>query len=69
LQRHHRGYGRPTARPNQPVSAMLGQLAAGPTLHEVLEDSPQLERENVGAAPEFAAADTNKRMIALPRSE
>lgn len=50
------------------VSAILGQLAAGRTVDEVLEDYPQLEREDVLAALEYAAADTNERVIALPSS-
>lgn len=47
------------------VSAILGQLAAGRTVDEVLVDYPQLEREDVLAALEYAAADTNERVIAL----
>lgn len=50
------------------VSAILGQLAAGRTVDEILKDYPQLEREDVLAALEYAAADTNERVIALPGS-
>lgn len=48
------------------VSAVLGQLAAGRAIDEVLDDYPQLEREDVLAALEYAAADTNERLITLP---
>lgn len=40
------------------VSAILGQLAAGRSVDEVLGDYPQLEREDVLAALEYAAAET-----------
>ena len=50
------------------VTAILGQLAAGRSVDEVLDDYPQLEREDVLAALEYAAADTNERVIALPAS-
>lgn len=50
------------------VSAILGQLAAGRAIDEVLDDYPQLEREDVLAALEYAAADTNERLITLPTS-
>lgn len=50
------------------VSAILGQLAAGRSVDEVLADYPQLEREDVLAALEYAAASTNEREIALPAS-
>lgn len=38
------------------VSAVLGQLAAGRSVDDVLADHPQLEREDVVAALAFAAA-------------
>ena len=38
------------------VSAVLGQLAAGRGFEEVLADYPYLERADMLAAPEFAAA-------------
>lgn len=50
------------------VSAILGQLAAGRSIDDVLADYPQLEREDVLAALEYAAAYTNEREIALPAS-
>lgn len=48
------------------MSAILGQLAAGRSVDQVLVDYPQLKREDVLAALEYAAADTNERVIALP---
>jgi uncharacterized protein (DUF433 family) len=48
------------------VSAVLGQLAAGQSIDDVLADYPQLEREDVLAALEFAAAYTRERVIDLP---
>ena len=50
------------------VSAILGQLAAGQTIDQILEDFPELERNDILAALEYAAADTNERVIALPAS-
>lgn len=38
------------------VSAVLGQLAAGVSIDELLADYPYLEREDVLAALEYAAA-------------
>ena len=38
------------------VSTVLGQLAAGRTVDDVVADHPQLEREDVLAALAFAAA-------------
>jgi uncharacterized protein (DUF433 family) len=38
------------------VSAVLGQMAAGRTVDDVVADHPQLEREDVLAALAFAAA-------------
>lgn len=48
------------------VSAILGQLAAGQTVDQVLNDYPQLTRDDVLAALEFAAAYTRERVIDLP---
>ena len=44
------------------VSAVLGQLAAGQDLLQVLVDYPYLEREDVLAALEFAAAAVQERV-------
>jgi len=49
------------------VSMLLGQLAAGRTVEQVLEDFPYLEREDVTAALEYAAAIVNEREIPLAR--
>lgn len=40
------------------MSALLGQLAAGRSVDEVLDDHPQLEREDILAALQYAAAET-----------
>lgn len=50
------------------VSAVLGQLAAGQTVDEVLADYPYLERQDIFAALEFAAAATQERELPLARS-
>jgi uncharacterized protein (DUF433 family) len=50
------------------VSAVLGQLAAGLTVPEVLEDFPYLERADVLAALEFAAAAVQERELPLAHS-
>lgn len=47
------------------VSAILGQLAAGRTVDEVLDDYPYLEREDILAALEWAAAAQERE---LPRA-
>ncbi|MGI8876366.1 MAG: DUF433 domain-containing protein [Egibacteraceae bacterium] len=47
------------------VSAVLGQLAAGRSVEQVLEDYPYLEREDVLAALEYAAAAAQERELPL----
>lgn len=47
------------------VSAVLGQLAAGRSFDEVLADYPYLERQDILAALEYAAAATQEREIPL----
>jgi uncharacterized protein (DUF433 family) len=47
------------------VSAVVGQLATGRTIDEVLEDYPYLEREDVLAALEYAAAAVRERELPL----
>lgn len=42
------------------VSMVLGQLAGGRTIEQVLEDYPYLERDDVLAALGYAAAVTNE---------
>jgi uncharacterized protein (DUF433 family) len=44
------------------VSAVLGQMAAGASVDEVL-DYPYLEREDVLAALEYAATDAQEREL------
>jgi uncharacterized protein (DUF433 family) len=47
------------------VSAVLGQLAAGRSTDEVLSDYPYLERADILAALEFAAAAVQERELPL----
>lgn len=49
------------------VSMVLGQLAAGATIDELLADYPYLERDDVLAALEYAAAIVNERELPLAR--
>lgn len=48
------------------VSAILGQLAAGQSIEQILADYPQLARADVLAALEYAAAIAREREIPLP---
>ena len=58
--------GLPTIRDTRvTVSAVLGQLAAGRTVEEVLEDYPYLEFEDILAALSFAAEAMQKRELPL----
>jgi len=50
------------------VSAVLGQLAAGLTIPELLADYPYLDQADVLAALEFAAAALQERELPLARS-
>ncbi|MET0306183.1 MAG: DUF433 domain-containing protein [Solirubrobacterales bacterium] len=47
------------------VSAVLGQLAAGVSIDELLGSYPYLEREDVLAALEYAAAAAQERELAV----
>lgn len=49
------------------VSTVLGQLAAGRSIDQVLVDYPYLEREDVLAALEYAASVVNEREVPLAR--
>lgn len=49
------------------VSAVLGQLAAGRSVEDVLADYPYLERADILAALEFAAAAVQERELPLAR--
>jgi uncharacterized protein (DUF433 family) len=48
------------------VSAIVGQLAAGRSIDDVLTDYPYLERADVLAALEFAAAAVSERELPQP---
>ncbi len=48
-----------------PVTTVIGQLAAGRTLGEVIEDFPELEEADIYAALEFAAAAVRERELPL----
>lgn len=50
------------------VSAVLGQLAAGQTVEQILDDYPYLEREDVLAALEWATAAAQEREVPLTAS-
>jgi uncharacterized protein (DUF433 family) len=47
------------------VSAVLGQLAAGQTVEQVLESYPYLELEDILAALSFAAEAMQERELPL----
>jgi uncharacterized protein (DUF433 family) len=47
------------------VSAVVGQLAAGRSVEDVVADFPYLEREDVFAALEYAAAAVSERELPL----
>jgi uncharacterized protein (DUF433 family) len=49
------------------VSAVLGQLAAGRNTEQILADYPYLERADILAALEFAAAAVQERELPLAR--
>ncbi len=49
------------------VSAVLGQLAAGRTVDQVLEDYPYLERDDIFAALEYGAAAVRERELPLTK--
>lgn len=60
--------GLPTIRDTRvTVGMVLGQLAAGRTIDDVLADLPYLEREDVLAALEYAAAVVNEREVPVAR--
>ncbi|MGO9873345.1 MAG: DUF433 domain-containing protein [Acidimicrobiia bacterium] len=49
------------------ASAVLGQLAAGRTVDQVLEDYPYLERDDIFAALEYGAAAVRERELPLTK--
>lgn len=60
--------GLPTIRDTRmTVGMLLGQLAAGRTADEVVADYPYLERDDVLAALEYAAAAVNEREVPVAR--
>lgn len=60
--------GLPTIRDTRvTVSMVLGQLASGRDIGELLEDYPYLERADILAALEYAAAAVNEREIQFAR--
>lgn len=50
-----------------PVATVIGQLAAGRTTAEVLDDFPDLETDDITAALEYAAAAVQEREPPLTR--
>ncbi len=60
--------GLPTIRDTRvTVGMVLGQLAGGRTIDEVLVDYPYLGREDVLAALEYGAAAVNEREVPVSR--
>ena len=60
--------GLPTVRDTRvTVGMVLGQLASGRTVDEVLADYPYLDREDVLASLEYAAATMNGREVPVAR--
>jgi uncharacterized protein (DUF433 family) len=49
------------------VSTVLGRLAAGSTIDELLDDYPYLEKPDVVAALEYAAALASQREVPVTR--
>ncbi|MGH8909972.1 MAG: DUF433 domain-containing protein [Egibacteraceae bacterium] len=52
-----------------PVSTVIGQLAAGRSIDEILQDYPDLEPADIYAALEFAAAAVQERELPLAASQ
>ena len=50
------------------VATILGQLAAGRTFEQILDDYPYLERQDILAALEFAAIAVQERELPLARA-
>jgi uncharacterized protein (DUF433 family) len=60
--------GLPTIRDTRvTVGMLLGQLAAGRTVDEILTDYPYVERDDILAALEYAAAALNEREVPVAR--
>lgn len=52
-----------------PVSVIVGQIAHGASIDEILEGYPDLEREDVQAALEYAAWLTKEEVYPLEAQE
>jgi uncharacterized protein (DUF433 family) len=50
-----------------PVATVLGQLAAGRTVDQILADFPDLEAADITASLEYAAAAVQERELPLTR--
>jgi len=50
------------------ASLVLGMLAAGRTVEEILDDYPYLEREDITACLEYAAYRLQEREIPIARA-
>jgi uncharacterized protein (DUF433 family) len=62
-------FGKPCVRGTRIwVSLLLDFLAAGATIEEILEDYPQLKREDVLAAIAYGAEMSRERYVDLPGS-
>jgi uncharacterized protein (DUF433 family) len=62
-------FGKPCVRGTRIwVSLLLDFLAAGATIDEILEDYPQLKREDVLAAIAYGAEMSRERYVDLPGS-
>jgi uncharacterized protein (DUF433 family) len=48
-----------------PVSVILGQIAHGATFEEILEEYPDLDREDIRQAIEYAAWLTHEQVSAV----
>lgn len=60
------GHGKPTVRGlRYPVQSLLELLASGMTIEEILEDYPDLERDDLLAALEFGAKTAGMRPVPL----
>lgn len=59
-------HGKPTVRGlRYPVQSLLEMLASGMTIEEILEDYPDLERDDLLAALEFGAKTAGMRRVPL----
>jgi uncharacterized protein (DUF433 family) len=59
-------HGKPTVRGlRYPVDSLLELLASGMTIEEIIEDHPDLERDDLLAALEFGALASAQRWVPL----